>query len=87
MDSYSDDDDADPPMKEEDVPDDAIAPAQSPAPSAHLDEPNSPPFSSIHYAPGPPVEIDLPHLSPGSDVPSTISSEAAEYGEIGQFWE
>lgn len=99
MDSHSDDEDVDPPIEEEDedveppeeeeegVPDDAIAPAHSPAHSAHSDEPDSPPFSPILYVPGPPVEIDSPPLSPGSDLPSMISLEAAEYGDLGRVWE
>ena len=82
------DDDVDPPEEEEeDVPDDAIVPAPSPAHSAHSDEPDSPPLSPLPFVPGPPAEMDVPPLSPGSDVPSAVSSEAAEYGEIGRVWE
>jgi hypothetical protein len=29
----------------------------------------------------------LPPLSPGSDLPSAVSSKAAEYGELGRVWE
>ena len=87
--SEDEDVDMDPPEEEEEdvVPDDALVVAQSPAHSVHSDEPDSPPLSPLPFVPAPPAEMDVPPLSPGSDVPSVVSSEAAEHGEIGRIWE
>ena len=99
------DEDSDPPEDEEDIPDEAIQPNQSPSPSAHsvgpgfplhFTEPDSPPllpgpdssrYSPIPFVPRPPPEVASSPLSPGSDVPSEVASESADYGEMGRIWQ